>query len=577
MALRLCFLACVFLTSLVAADPTDPLAQSDNLIDRFVYEKLTANGVPHAPLSSDEEFLRRVYLDLTGRLPEPDAVEKFLADDSPDKRDALIDSLFPPMPRVGLRSKFDYPLIDRWTFFFGDLFKNGQLLEEGINVFREYVYKSLVLNVPYDEFVRDMITASTVSTWADGAANMIARWHVFEFDGYIINHEDTCDEIAINTSKMFLGINLECISCHDGAGHLEKVNLGLAKRKRDEVWRQAAFFAETYIAPTFGRSPQFTVKDTEDGYDITTKSALRPNRYKADLTPTFFMNGEQPKPGENRRQAYARLLTSDPQFARATVNLFWTEIVGEGFIEHPFGFDLARQDPANPPPEPWGVQPSHPELLNALAKAFEESGYDLRWLMKTITKSKTYQLSSQMDVPWKPEYEGHFARRQLRRLSAEQLFDGVADASDVHREIKIRYDVTKARRLMEIYSPQDLDRSGPENRDLANAAAEFGQCDRYTREASREATMSQAAMLLNGKVLTQWVKVQKGGRLEKLLKADPPKSNDQIVDELYLATLSRPPTAEERSIAAKQIADYREIGAEDVLWALANSLEFLFY
>ncbi len=576
MALRLCCLACLFLAPLVAAE-TDPLAQSDNLIDRFVYEKLSADGVPHAPLSSDEEFLRRVYLDLTGRLPEPAVVEEFLADDAPNKRDELIDSLFPPMPRVGLRSKFDYPVIDRWTFFFGDLFKNGQLLEEGINVFREYIYKSLVLNVPYDEFVRDMITASTVSTWADGAANMIARWHVFEFDGYIINHEDTCDEIAINTSKMFLGINLECISCHDGAGHLEKVNLGLAKRKRDELWRQAAFFAETYIAPTFGRSPQFSVKDTEDGYDISTKSALRPNRYKADLTPTFFMNGEQPKPGESRRQAYARLLTSDPQFARATVNLFWTEIVGEGFIDHPFGFDLARQDPANPPPEPWGVQPSHPELLDALAKAFEESGYDLRWLMKTITKSKTYQLSSQMDVPWKPAYEGHFARRQLRRLSAEQLFDGVADAAGVHREIKIRYDVDKASRLMEIYSPQDLDRSGPENRDLANAAAEFGQCDRYTREASREATMSQAAMLLNGGVLKEWVKVQKGGRLERLLKADPPKSNDQIVEELYLATLSRPPSAEERAIASKQIAEYRENGAEDVLWALANSLEFLFY
>src|SRR5690606_15176379 len=127
-------------------------------------------------------------------------------------------------------------------------------------------------------------------------------------------------------------------------------------------------------------------------------------------------------------------------------------------------------------------------------------------------KSKTYQLSSEMEVEWKPEYEGHFARRKLRRLSAEQLFDAVADAAQVHRDIAIRYDYRKAKRLMGIYSPQDLDRSGPENRDLGNAAAEFGQCDRYTREATRDATMSQAALLLNGTVLKNWVKVQKGGR-----------------------------------------------------------------
>ena len=559
------------------ADDLSPLESSDNLIDRFVWQRLEADGVPHAPLASDEEFLRRVYLDLAGRLPEPEAVEAFLADDATDKRDKLIDSLFPPLPRVGLRSKFDYPLLDRWTYFFGDLFKNGQLLEEGINVFREHIYKSLVLNAPYDEFVRDMITASAVSTWADGPSNMIARWHVFEFDGYIINHEDTCDEIAINTSKIFLGVNLECISCHDGRGHLEKVNLGLADRKRDDLWRQATFFAETYIAPTFGRSPQFTVRDSEDGYDVTTASALRPPRYQADLTPTFFLGGGQAKRGESRREAYARLLTSQPQFARATVNLFWAEIMGEGIVETPFDFDLARQDPTNPPPKPWAIQPSHPELLDALAAAFEESGYDLRWLMKTITKSKTYQLSADFGQEWKPEYERRFARRKLRRLSAEQLFDAIADSAQVYRDIKIRYDVDKVSRLMEIYSPMDLDRSGPENKDLFNAAAEFGQCDRYTREPSRSASMSQAALLLNGGVLKQWVEVQEGGRLAKLLRADPPKSNHEVVEEIYLAALARRPSAEEAKIAATQIAEYRDAGAEDVLWALVNSLEFLFY
>ncbi len=146
-------------------------------------------------------------------------------------------------------------------------------------------------------------------------------------------------------------------------------------------------------------------------------------RYKADVAPAFILNGEQPAPGERERQAYARLLTASPQFARATVNLFWAELMGRGIVDPPFAFDLERQDPKNPPPAPWTIQPSHPELLNALAEDFQKHGYDLRYLMKLITKSNAYRLSADFGQKWNEKYDDYFARRVVRRLGPEQFWD----------------------------------------------------------------------------------------------------------------------------------------------------------
>ncbi len=226
------------------------LFAATNFIDDFILEHARKEKVPVARTSSDHEFIRRVTLDITGRLPTAEESRKFLASTDPDKRDKLVDSLFPPLPEMGMRSIAEHPYMDRWAFFFNDLFKNGELLGEGINTFHTYIYKSLTLNVPYDEFVQDMITASTVSTWSDGAANFIARSHIFEGDGYQINHEDTADEIAINTTKIFLGVNLECISCHDGHNHLEKINLWLSTQRRAALFRQNLYWAIIWPVPS---------------------------------------------------------------------------------------------------------------------------------------------------------------------------------------------------------------------------------------------------------------------------------------------------------------------------------------
>ena len=556
---------CTFLGS--AAEP--------NLIDRYIDAKLAEAKAPVAARSGDAEFLRRVYLDLTGKLPDAATARKFLDGQDLGKRSKLVDSLFPPLPVSGMRSLKEAPFLDRWTYFFSDLFRNGQLLEEGINTFYDHIYRSLTLNVPYDEFVRDLITASATSTWADGAANFIARSHIFEGDGYQMNHEDTADEIAINTTKLFLGVNAECVSCHDGAHHLEKVNLWLSQRKRAELWRQASFFGKTLIDPSYGRFPHFQVKDTRKGYDLTTRSSLRPPRTQnADITPTFMLTGERGLPGEPPRQAYARLLTSHPQFARATVNLFWAELMGQGIVDPPFEFDLARQDPKNPPPAPWTIQPTHPELLDALAADFREHNHDLRRLMKLIVTSEAYQRSAKAPKGWKPEHDSLYARRLIRRMSAEQAWDSIADLVGVPQSIKVTYADKKATRVMQTRSPQDVEKA---DRGLVKVLQSFGQCDRYAIEATRKPSMVQSAVLMNDKTIRERLKVAKGSRLESLLRADPQKSNAEIVDELYYAALARPASDKERDLGVEVLREYREQGAEDLLWVLINRLDFLFY
>ena len=564
------------ITAILAICAAATLAEAqESLIDRHIFGRLAAEKAPVAEAASDAEFLRRVYLDLIGRLPEPDKARKFLADKDPDKRAKVIDSLFPALPVSGMRAIKEAPFLDRWTFFFSDLFRNGEVLEEGINVFYDYMYKSLTLNVPYDEFARDMITASTVSTWSDGAANFLARSHVFQGDGFQMNHEDTDDEIAINTTKLFLGVNIECISCHDGAKHLEKVNLWLAGRKRAELWRQASFFGKTFIDPSYGRYPHFQVKDTRKGYDLTTRSTLRPPRdKKADIAPSFLFTGEHPLPGESPRQAYARMLTSHPQFARTAVNLIWAELMGQGIVDPPFDFDLARQDPKNPPPAPWTIQPSHPELLEELAADFRDHGHDLRRLMRMIVTSRAYQLSAKAPEGWKPGSDSNFSRRVTRRLSAEQAWDAIATVAGAPQSYKVTFSDKKAAYVMQTRSPQDLEKA---DKGVLRVVQAFGQCDRYAIEATRKPTMIQSALLMNDKAIRDRIRVAKGSRLDTLLHAEPPKSNAEIVDELYLAALARPALPEEREAGVEVLREYREQGAEDLLWVLINRLDFLFY
>jgi hypothetical protein len=545
-----------------------------NFIDDYVFSKIEKDQVPHAALSSDSEFLRRVTLDLTGRLPEPDVVKKFLADRNPKKRQEYIDSLFPALPTMGVgRRLVEKPFLDRWAYFFSDLFRSDEQLREGTDIFSNYLYKSLELNIPYDVMVRDLLTATGLSTWTTGPANFIARERVMDGDGYsVMNHEDTCDELAIWTSKLFLGVNVECVSCHDGRGHLEKVNLWLSQKKRADLWRQAAFFGKTYVAPSYGRFPEFTVENTEKGYDLTTKSTVRMPRHETDITPTFMLTGEKLPPGKPEREAYADLLIANPQFARAAVNLFWAQLMGRGIVDPPFGFDLARQDPAHPPPAPWTIQPSHPELLNALADDFRKHNYDLRYLLKTIVSSTTYQLATEMDGPHTAAVDDHFAAHIVRRLSAEELWDAISQSANVYDDMKSLYGAKTYKRVMQASFYHDYE---GKLKSMFNLLQCFGQTDREEMPSDRS-SLVQSASLLNSEVVLKRITVQKGGRLDALLHANPPLSDSAVVRELFLATISRYPNPQEEKVGVKLLAGNREQGAEDLLWALINRIDFVF-
>jgi len=556
-----------------------PLTAADipvrNLIDEHIFGKMTHDGVPHAPLAGDSEFLRRICLDLTGRLPTVAQAKAFLADTSPDKRDRLVDALIPSIPTPGFGRRTERPFLDRWAYFFSDLFRNNEELRDGIVGFHNFFAKAIELNLPYDQFVRELLTASTISSWTNGPSNFLARHKVGEGDGYSsMNHEDTADEVAISATKLFLGVDTQCISCHDGARHLEKVNLWLSKKKRADLWRQAAFFGKLRVEPVFGRIPEFVVNDSADGYSLTTKSMLRLPRYKADITPTFLLTGEklELQPGETERQAFARTLTSHPQFARAAVNLFWAELMGRGIVDPPFAFDLDRQDPTAKLPSPWTVQPTHPELLEALAAEFRAHHYDLRWLMKLITKSSAYQLSTVAPPTWKDSHEDYFARRVVRRLGAEQLWDAISQTSGIFESFQVRYDDDKFKYTMQARFCHDYEQSHPA---LYRMMKDFGQTVRED-PASERSSMIQSGNLLNNELIAAKAKAAKGSRLDTLLNAKPAKSDQELIDELFLAALSRYPSDAERRKALAHLEANRTEGAEDLLWTLFNRLDFIF-
>ena len=557
-----------------------------NYVDDFIFGKIEQDKIPHAGLATDAEFVRRVHLDLTGRIPEGQVVRKFLDDSDPQKRDKLIDLLVQP-------ERFQFqendPFVDRWAYWFCDLFgSNGaELGTAGRNIFYDYIRAVLRLGMPYDQFVEEMLTAKALTNWYSGPANLLARFHVDDATGNQVHHEDSLDEIAVATSRIFLGVNLECISCHDGPHHLEKVNLWLSGTKREQLWRQAAFFGKLNIYRPPPRRQEFTLVETGQGYDaeaypvpartgysVEADSVVRMPRWKAEVYPAFLLTDEKPGAGEEPRRAFARMLIGHPQFSKAIVNRIWAELMGVGIVDPPSDFDLARQDPKNPPPAPWSVQPTHPELLEALAQDFRKHNHDLRYVIRLIAQSSAYQLSTRFDGEWKESYARYFARRFARRLTAEELFDAVSQATGVFPEIPVAGTGTKVKYVMQTRSPEDL--RGGELNEIWRFLGSFGQDNRSRTIKTAKGNMVQSSLLLNSRVIKERVKAKPGSFIRKLLDQEPALSNEKLTEELFLSTLSRLPTAEERDLAVAQIRDYRTQGVEDLIWVLLNKLDFLF-
>ena len=538
-----------------------------NLIDQHLFEAMGKANVPHAPLSGDEEFCRRVYLDLTGRIPTSEQLRAFVGSTALDKRDRLIDELLDSQAWV-----------DHWGYWYGDLFRNcaNRIGKPATKHFDEWFRKCLKEDRPYDQIVTEMLTASAPnSVWMPDAAPSayLARWHVPGETMYSDRYEDTADEVIVQTARIFLGINYQCISCHSGKGFLEKVNLDLVSRKRSELWAMAAFFGTTRVrAVPF--QDRFTITEDGTGYDTKAESSVRMPRKGADIRPTYMTTGEVGDPSKPLRPQFARMLTKDPQFAKATANLVWKQFFGLGIVDPVDSFDMARQDPSKPPPAPWTVQPTNPALLEALGRDFAANKFSLKHLMRTISRSSAYQLSSRFDGEWKESYTPYFARHYVRMLTAEQLHDAICQSTGVFGNYK-RDDMVYGTNMpafrfwTEAPTPEEIG-DGPAKSFLRT----FGQANREQFDRQPGGSILQAMVLMNSPFVNRRVRAEGGSRVEQLVKSD--KSNAAIVDELYLATLSRQPRPEEKALAVAWLDADRRQGAEDLQWSLLNKLDFVF-
>lgn len=540
--------------------PTPSLAIA-NYIDTHIAAKLTSTGVAPAAIASDEEFLRRVSLDLTGIIPDSAAVTAFVADKSSDKRAKKVDEL--------LASD---AFVDRWTMWLGDLVQNVtasaniRLFPQGRNAYYTYLRDSIRNRKPYDQLVRELISGKGDS-WAVGQADYTVRQ--LQRNG---PPQDTYDNLAAHSGEKFLGMPLLCLSCHNGKGHLEQVNLYLAGKQRSEFWAMAAFFSRTQSRQVRdAANPQtfkYDVTDNTNGvYRLNTtdgnKSPRAPESGGADTVPAkYLFNGEVPRSGESYRDAYGRVLTADRQFARTAVNYLWKEMFGLGIVEPVNAFDLVKLE----------TQPTHPALLEELATDFIAHGYDLRGLLRTMSLSTTYQLST-VYTPgnWNEAWVPYFARRYPKRMMAEAALDSVVRATGVAMTIPVAGggNVSKAMLL-----PDTIEAGRrPEGLLLTN----FGRGNRDDIPRSNDGAIAQALGMMNDTLITTRVRQSNANSTvaKTLASTSDPGT---IVDQIFLATLSRMPTSAER----QREIDFLRGGTlsqrtEDLQWVLINSLEFLFY
>jgi hypothetical protein len=546
-----------------------------NFIDDEIFSRMASANIEPAPLAGDEEFLRRVTLDLTGRIPSATDVTDFLQDTSAFKRDNLIDALI-ASPEF----------TDKWTLFFGDLFQNSinnvqfQRGVQGRDAFYFYLRDSIEQNKPYDVMAREMITA-TGDSWVVGEAN----WPV----GNTISMgpiQDTYDGAAVDLSSMFMGINtVDCLLCHDGARHLEQVNLWGATQLRRNMWGLAAYFSRTVMTRSMqGAGTGTIVSDnttTTANYQLNTNSGNRTTRNPVDgmtsIAPRYPFSDTTGGvlEGENYRQAIARQMTADLQFSRATVNYIWERMMGEAFVSPSNAFDLARLDPNNPPPAPWTLQPTNPVLLDRMARDFQSTGYDLRRLIGLIAKSSAYQLSSAYPGNWQPGYVPYYARKYARRLEAEEIHDAVVKATSMTQiysfpSPSILPPTSWAGQLPDTQEPRS-------NGAVAQFLNAFGRGDRDLNRRRTDGSVLQALTMLNNAFITSRTRVNGPTPASVTIVLQQTSDPETIIRQLYLNTLTRRPTQAEVDAVMPSFAQLGNLeAAEDLQSVLLNRLEFLF-
>ena len=487
-----------------------------NYIDTHVHNKLKKLKILPSELSTDEEFVRRIYFDMTGLPPAPDQVRKFIEDETPskEKRENLIDALVKTSEYV-----------DHWTHKWGDLLQSNRkfLGERGMWLFQQWIHESIAENRPYDKFVHDLITA-TGSAYANPAANY-----------FRVSREYTA--AVENTTQLFLGVRFSCNKCHDHPFEVWTQN---------QYYELGAFFSDVKLKN--GRLP-----GEEVVYASFSPTPVQHPRTLAVVEPSVPF-GETKEDAADKRMALAEWLTSseNPMFAKAGVNRIWSYFMGRGIIE-PVD-DIRTSNP-----------PSNPELLDALTQDFVESGFDMKHIMKTIARSRTYQQSIKTNK-WNKTDEINFSHAIARRLKAEQLLDAIGVATGSQPKFQ---GVPKSFRAVQL----------PDSKVKDDGFLKlFGRPERESScecERTTEVSLAHAMNLINGPTVADAI-IDPKGRIANLIKDE--KDDHTIIEELYLATLARLPMENEYTIAVEHLAgaESKEKGAQDLMWALINSPAFLF-
>jgi hypothetical protein len=571
--------------------PSFQATPQPDTIDYFILNALNANGVAPADKTDDYTFFRRITLDLTGRIPTATAVLNFVSDPTPNKRAVYIDSLLSSPQWV-----------DKWTMFYGDLLQNNasntqiQRKNEGRNAFYKYIHDSLAANKPFNKMAAELIAAQGTNSFdqTNGQLNYLVG-------GYVTGgpSQDIFDSQTAMVADQLLGMaHVNCLLCHSGAGHLTTLSLWGSQTTRTQAEGLSAFMAHTWVKsvkivdpanPADNNLYYWSLATYTTDYQLNTTTGNRPARTPLGtlkvLTPTYLFNGGGvPNPGEDYRAALARFVTADPQFARATVNYIWAHLFQVGIVDPPDQFDPLRLDPKNPPPAPWTLQPSNADLLNSLTAHFIASGYDLRALMREITNSETYQLSSLYNGTWDSANQQLFGRKLVRRLWPEEIHDAVAQATGVVPSYNVS-GFSKDSTTPTVVSPgfglisfamqlPDVTLVPDGGGAVSQFLDSFLRGDRDANPRKEEGSILQTLDLMNDNFIESRVKVTNAGGLSARNAGQPPA---QAVDSMFMAVLSRHPTSDElaASVALLQSGNKGQ-NLEDLLWTLFNKVDFIF-
>jgi hypothetical protein len=489
-----------------------------NFIDDELFKRLEALNVPPSPPASDAAFLRRAWLDLTGEQPSPETVRRFLADTAGDKRIKLINELL---------AKPEFVLF--WRIKLGDLLQISSARQgNGAYQYQAWVDDCLRKNRPWSEVVRTLLTAvgDPMNIEKGGPVN------------YALDAAEPNVEAEL-TAQRFLGLRLRCAQCHDHPF---------------DVWTQDVYFGLAAIFAKVDRSGGGGMMATKTIVKINPKGQIVHLRTKQPAEP-MLLDGKPVKvaAADDPRRALADWMIADdnPYFAKAMSNWVWAQLFGKGLVDPPD--DLSRANPA-----------VHPALLDALARHFVATKFDLRGLIKTIATSEAYGLAS-ATVKGNERDTRLFSHHLPRPLTAHQMADALAQATDVPN----RYPgVDNTRRAIQVPDPMTA----------SPILDTFGRCSRVAGCGSTSApllTLRQALLLIGGDAIESKV-TSLNGYLANVLKLE--LEPEELIENLYFRTVCRPPTAEELShwsADLKHASSLRE-AAEDLFWALLNSREFAF-